>query len=607
MKKLLAVTLSVALSVCMCFGVSACGQNKEGGQGGEQGGQGTAHEHTYSDGWSDDETYHWHTATCEHSDVIAGKASHVWSETYERTDDGHSRTCTVCGRDEGKSSHSFGGDYIISDKGHYLTCTVCGYPESREAHAYVGGKCKTCGYELKETGELTYTAVEGGYAVSGLESGATDQYIVIPATHDGTDVVAIADNAFKSNKNITYVKIPDSVITVGDNAFNGCEKLAEVSLGNGVREIGKYAFASTVITEIALPDSLTSIGECAFYYTDLLSITVPEKATALGINVFYYCRQLKTATIKADIAEIPQGMFSYCGKLETVNLHENTVSAGSRAFKDATVLDLDTSRFTTIKSFAFQNSGIINAVIRAALVDTEAFSGCKKLTGLTLGDEVIELKSKTFAECTALKTIQIGKGLQKIGSGANGDGTHLGSFDGCTARETLTVSAENANFRSENNAILKKSTAKVSLVLANAQGDFPAGVTRIEDSAFYGNDKLINLAIPDTVTYVGECAFGGHPNLKTARMSSSLSTMNMYQFHNCEKLETVTVPAGTKKLAINMFYNCPALKAVVFEQTTGWEAVPNGSGARVALDVSNSAENVKYFTATYKAYRWENN
>ncbi len=35
------------------------------------------HEHTYSESWSSDENYHWHPATCEHTDAVSGKSAHT--------------------------------------------------------------------------------------------------------------------------------------------------------------------------------------------------------------------------------------------------------------------------------------------------------------------------------------------------------------------------------------------------------------------------------------------------------------------------------------------------------------------------------------------------
>ena len=51
--------------------------------------------HSYSTEWTTDSTYHWHTATCEHTDLISEKAQHTW---------GSDNKCTVCGiENEGSS------------------------------------------------------------------------------------------------------------------------------------------------------------------------------------------------------------------------------------------------------------------------------------------------------------------------------------------------------------------------------------------------------------------------------------------------------------------------------------------------------------------------
>ena len=64
----------------------------------------SAHEHTFSSDWSKDATYHWHAATCEHTDQVSGKAEHTWNSgevttpATETTEGVKTYTCTVCGQ-----------------------------------------------------------------------------------------------------------------------------------------------------------------------------------------------------------------------------------------------------------------------------------------------------------------------------------------------------------------------------------------------------------------------------------------------------------------------------------------------------------------------------
>jgi|GEM_PF-288866 len=56
-------------------------------------------------------------------------------------------------------------------------------------------------------------------------------------------VTSIADNAFKGNKKVTAVTIPDGVKTIGKNAFNGAKNLKKITIKSTVlKKVGKNAF-----------------------------------------------------------------------------------------------------------------------------------------------------------------------------------------------------------------------------------------------------------------------------------------------------------------------------------------------------------------------------
>ena len=90
----------VALLLTVAILLAACAQNCDGCGGEEPTGEHEStgeHEHTFAQEWSYDDTYHWHAATCEHTDLTADKAEHNWSD--EVIAEGVIiRTCTVCGK-----------------------------------------------------------------------------------------------------------------------------------------------------------------------------------------------------------------------------------------------------------------------------------------------------------------------------------------------------------------------------------------------------------------------------------------------------------------------------------------------------------------------------
>lgn len=66
------------------------------------------------------------------------------------------------------------------------------------------------------------------------------------------NTVTIADCAFDGCKNITSVKLPNSVKSLGYLSFDGCGNLASIEIPSSLTNIGNYAFADC--------GSLTSIN-----------------------------------------------------------------------------------------------------------------------------------------------------------------------------------------------------------------------------------------------------------------------------------------------------------------------------------------------------------
>lgn len=87
------------------------GQSHGGGEVDPSGGSTEpVHDHTFSDVWSHDWTYHWHAATCGHDDVTYAKGTHTYVEGY----------CSVCGFKEPQVGEAGpAGGLIFHDKGSY--------------------------------------------------------------------------------------------------------------------------------------------------------------------------------------------------------------------------------------------------------------------------------------------------------------------------------------------------------------------------------------------------------------------------------------------------------------------------------------------------------
>ena len=96
-----------------------------------------SHVHTFDRNWSSDEIYHWHGATCEHTDEVADKAVHTFgpSETIKEStcavEGSSEQVCKVCGYIKKTIIQKKKHTYVIS-AGISPSCTEPGFSEGIE-------------------------------------------------------------------------------------------------------------------------------------------------------------------------------------------------------------------------------------------------------------------------------------------------------------------------------------------------------------------------------------------------------------------------------------------------------------------------------------------
>ncbi len=191
------------------------------------------HVHTFSEDWSSDETYHWHKATCEHTEEVSGKAEHTFEEVTVAS------TCTK----EGKKSK---------------VCSVCGYEKDvtvipKSHHLNDNLKCSDCGkFVVKDLGEFdkvcTYIATsaienpsivmtKGEYKISAPYT--IDIANLTVEGEDGAIIVIAEDYKPSEEKSSSYgaVNLTGSKNTVKNLTFKSSTKTsAQIALFAGVAD-----------------------------------------------------------------------------------------------------------------------------------------------------------------------------------------------------------------------------------------------------------------------------------------------------------------------------------------------------------------------------------
>ena len=154
------------------------------------------------------------------------------------------------------------------------------------------------------------------------------------------------------------------------------------------------------------------------------------------------------------------------------------------------------------------------------VIGNRAFSGCSRLTSLTLPASITRIGDDAFCCCSGLTSLTLPAGITEIGYGA---------FWGCSGLTSLNL---------------------------------PAGITSIGDDAFYGSSGLTSITLPAGITEIGGGAFGFCSGLTSINLPAGITSIGEYAFYGCSGLTSVTLPAGITEIGECAFYGCSGLTSL---------------------------------------------
>ena len=121
-----------------------------------------------------------------------------------------------------------------------------------------------------------------------------------------------------------------------------------------------------------------------------------------------------------------------------------------------------------------------------------------------------------------------------------------------------------------------------TITLPETLGGYP--VTGIGYRAFYGNDAVETIVLPDGIKTIEDSAFAECSNLKSIKLPEKLTTIGRDIIRGTS-VESITIPKGLQKCADKQantsLSGCKTLKEIIFEE--GMEKIP----AYVAADVTS--------------------
>lgn len=486
------------------------------------------------------------------------------------------------------------------------TCSVCNETEV-EIIPINPNRVENYELEIITDGDWQYSVKDDGtiYIIKYTGQGTE---IAIPSAIDNKNVSEIGDYVFSASTDIKTVSIPNS-ITVSEHSFDGCDKatiiytdnetmdyvqgccgdnayfdydkkseqlriygtgkmydytryhednaapwkdwfdsIKSVSIESGITYIGTYAFAgwpfgekdiSPAIETVEMSDSVTEIGDYAFYNCKSLNdITLSNELKTIGKCTFEYDLNIKNVIFPQSLKLIDYGAFWECG------FEDITLPAG-----------------TTIESFAFYYNASLEKVILGenCILSNYAFGECISLSDVKMGEGSVlnceeGMGEGPFYKCSSLESLKLPNSWQLYDF--DNDCSYVLQFLNCDALTAIILNDDNPNYKIINQVIYTIDGEKLVYYpkwLTDETYSIESTTKEILSRAFYGQNKLKHVEIPDTVKKIGYDAFN-NMTIESIVIPDSVTGVECGSLYSAKKVSLSTnitqLPQGNNKLSL---------------------------------------------------------
>ena len=166
------------------------------------------------------------------------------------------------------------------------------------------------------------------------------------------------------------------------------------------------------------------------------------------------------------------------------------------------------------------------------------------------GRKVVGIDSYAFEGCSQVTDITIPNSVVKLG---------YNTFDDTSWYKNLYAASPNGVVYINNIAYCYKGD-----IPNDGTVEFDYGTISIAGGAFWGEEKLLKIVLPDTITYIGEDAFYCCENLNDFVLPDSVKEIGENSFYECSNLNSITFPDSLENIESYAFSGCSNLTEIVF-------------------------------------------
>lgn len=419
-------------------------------------------------------------------------------------------------------------------------------------------------------------------------------------THNGTTytVVAVGEEAFRYNRELTFISLPNTIIEIKANSFQYC----------------------TIIDPITLPSSVEIIGKNAYTQCSLINLTIPNSVKIIDEGAFYYAfASDKTIKIGANVTSIGRNAFVSCGATNY------DVSADNSNYRDIEGVLYNKTGKKIIHYPEGKNNDSFSIPQSVDTIGCNAFAVLRNLKNIVIPSSVTKLDDFAFWNCRYLERLEVQattppsvgeNGLMGVGSKCvvivpRGYVKKYETAPGWSDLKGRITDNENLAAHFQHNGIeynvlsFGDKTAEVGdNGYFNGTAVVPEQVTynnntytviAVGEYAFYGNRELLAISLPNTIkslkryalAYCGknpislphsveEIDFASlmHTSLETSDLPSDLKIISTYGFYAAVfPNRTVKIPAKVETMGFAPFYACDIEKYEVSEKNPNFKAI----------------------------------
>ena len=358
------------------------------------------------------------------------------------------------------------------------------------------------------------------------------------------------------------VTIPEGVTSIGYSAFNGRSFLTGIALPSTLKEIGSEAFAYcdslTKITVAEGNEDFASVNGILYnkYKTEFIcvpagisgEITVPEGIMSISSSTFRGCEKITAISLPASVGSIHSSAFGSCTGLESITVAEDNTKYCS---VDGILYNKDKTELLCVPAGV---TGAITIPDGIPSIEIDTFSGCAKITAITIPTSVTFIDPWSLYDCESLTDIYyLGSGAQWEQLAANIEDYQI------HYAKVHTMEAEGVLLTGTCGDDLNYTLTQDYELIITGSGDMK-NFEYVNDVPWYDYaEQITSISLPEGLTSISKNAFHMCQNLTSITIPSTVTTIGAYAFEWCWLEETITIPASVSYIGEGAFVGAGSL------------------------------------------------